>query len=85
MTAEDFQRYEWAENIELFKLYTAKEFMQIVSDDMNEMNAEKPTFEAEALSLQADGLLQGNEKGLDLLKPLTSVEAATMLLRASGI
>ena len=26
----------------------------------------------------------GNEKGLDLLKPLTRIEAATMLLRAMG-
>lgn len=44
----------------------------------------KPTFETEALQLQEEGLLKGNEKGLDLLKPLTRIEAATMILRALG-
>ena len=44
----------------------------------------KPTFSAEAEALQSEGLLQGNENGLDLLKPLTRIEAATMLLRAIG-
>ena len=34
--------------------------------------------------MQAEGLLKGNEKGLDLLKPLTRIEAATMILRALG-
>ena len=45
---------------------------------------EKPAFSAEAESLQSEGLLLGNENGLDLLKPLTRIEAATMLLRATG-
>ena len=45
---------------------------------------EKPVYEAEAEALQAAGLLKGNENGLDLLKPLTRIEAAAMLLRAIG-
>ena len=46
---------------------------------------EKPVYETEALALQSDGLLYGNERGLDLLKPLTRIEAAAILLRAMGI
>ena len=45
----------------------------------------KPTYEPEAKSLQADGLLKGNEKGLDLLKPLTRIEATAILVRAMGL
>ena len=45
----------------------------------------KPTYEKEAQSLQAAGLLQGNEKGLDLLKPLNRIEATTILVRALGL
>ena len=44
----------------------------------------KPTYESEAESLHQQGLLNGNENGLDLLKPLTRIEAAAMLLRALG-
>lgn len=44
----------------------------------------KSTYQTEAESLQERGLLKGNENGLDLLKPLTRIEAATMLLRAMG-
>lgn len=44
----------------------------------------KATFDAEAEALQAEGLLLGTEKGLELLKPLTRAEAATILLRAMG-
>ena len=44
----------------------------------------KPTYTTEAESLQADGLLNGNERGLDLLKPLTRIEATAMLVRAMG-
>lgn len=58
--------------------------MQIISDEVDVMNSVKLVFEAEALELQAKGLLNGNENGLDLLKPLTRIEAATMLLRALG-
>ena len=72
----------WTKNLEMYKLYEAKELFNIISEDTNEMNIHKPTYDAEAESLQNEGLLQGNENGLDLLKPLTRIEAATMLLRA---
>ena len=49
------------------------------------ISAEKPAFEPEALALQAAGLLHGNEKGLDLRKPLTRIEAITLLVRALGL
>lgn len=75
---------QWVEKLELFKLYNAKDFFETVSDEMDKMNSTKQTFETEALKLQENGLLYGNEKGLDLLKPLTRIEAATMLLRALG-
>lgn len=45
----------------------------------------KPTYETEAEQLKADGLLVGNEKGLDLLKPLTRIEAMAILVRAMGL
>lgn len=44
----------------------------------------KPTYETEAQSLYTDGLLKGNENGLDLLKPLTRIEATAILVRAMG-
>ena len=44
----------------------------------------KPTYESEAESLQSEGMLKGNENGLDLLKPLSRIESAAMLLRAKG-
>ena len=74
----------WLPELELYKLYTASEFMQIISDEENVMNAEKPIYEAEAEALQSEGLLYGNENGLDLLKPLTRIEATAMLVRALG-
>lgn len=46
---------------------------------------EKPVYTTEAESLQTDGLLNGNEKGLDLLKPLTRIEATAILVRAMGL
>ena len=80
----DSTYYKWIKNIEPYKLYNTKEFMQIISDEADVMNSVKPTYETEALSLQESGLLQRNENGLDLLKPLSRAEAATMLLRAMG-
>lgn len=74
----------WTKNLEMYKLYDAKELLNIISEDTNEMNMIKSTHEEEAESLQKNGLLYGNENGLDLLKPLTRIEAATMLLRALG-
>ena len=44
----------------------------------------KFTYDMEAEALQEKGLLLGTEKGLELLKPLTRAEAATILLRAIG-
>ena len=74
----------WTKNLEMYKLYDAKEIFNIISEDTNEMNISKPTYETEAESLQSDGLLYGNEKGLDLLKPLTRIEATAILVRAMG-
>jgi len=63
----------------------AQEYEQRRYDsNKNYVTPTKSTFETEALNLQEKGLLHGNEKGLDLLKPLTRIEAATMLLRALG-
>ena len=75
---------DWVSELELFKLYNAKDFFKNVADKMGEMNKAKPTYETEAESLQADGLLKGNENGLDLLKPLTRIEATAILVRAMG-
>ena len=75
---------DWVGELELFKLYNAKEFLNTVVEKMGEMNDIKPTYETEAESLQSDGLLYGNEKGLDLLKPLTRIEATAILVRAMG-
>lgn len=77
----DGQKY----TLELGKLYTANEVMQTLNTiDSWIVDTEKPVYEAEAEALQAAGLLKGNENGLDLLKPLTRIEAAAMLLRAIG-
>ena len=73
---------DWVSELELFKLYNAKDFFKTVADKMGEMNKVEPTYETEAESLQADGLLKGNENGLDLLKPLTRIEATAILVRA---
>lgn len=81
--------------IELYKLYTVSEIINSIEtvygndwiplqDVQKDVLAEKEVYQEEAESLQAEGLLKGTEKGLDLLKPLTRVEAATMLLRAMG-
>ena len=79
-----YNRDEWIQNIERYKLYSAKDFVRIISEEANVMNETKPTYETEAESLQADGLLKGNENGLDLLKPLTRIEATAILVRAMG-
>ena len=76
---------DWVSELELFKLYNAKDFFKTVADKMGEMNKVKPIYTTEAESLQADGLLNGNEKGLDLLKPLTRIEATAILVRAMGL
>ncbi len=86
--------------MEFYEIYTVNEILEYIenieenkSDDEWRMVerlqvnilATKPTYEAEAISLQNGGLLKGNDNGLDLLKPLTRAEAATMLLRALGV
>lgn len=82
-------------NIEMYKLYPAQEILNEITipegEDWPSRQWEgrdiadtKPTYTTEAESLQADGLLNGNEKGLDLLKPLTRIEATAMLVRAMG-
>lgn len=81
--------------IELYTLYEASEIMGAFNDLSVQNSPQtqvlakfvletKPTYESEAQSLQADGLLKGNEKGLDLLKPLTRIEATAILVRAMG-
>ncbi len=82
------------ENIEKYKLYPATEFIEKIIATEGEINAPtslaqrsklvKPTYESEAESLQSEGMLKGNENGLDLLKPLSRIESAAMLLRAKG-
>ncbi len=76
----------WVKSFEPFILYDAKEALNLISTEttFHSMNSQKQTFEQEAQALQTSGLLYGNENGLDLLKPLTRIEAATMLLRAMG-
>ena len=81
--------------IELYRLYEANEIMNAFND-LDVQNSPysqvlsklvletKPTYETEAESLQAVGLLKGNENGLDLLKPLTRIEATAILVRAMG-
>lgn len=81
--------------IELYTLYEASEMMGAFNDLKVQNSPQtqvlakfvlktKPTYEPEAQSLQADGLLKGNEKGLDLLKPLTRIESTAILVRAMG-
>lgn len=63
----------------------AKEYEQIwYSRNQSYVTPTKFTYDMEAEALQEDGLLLGTEKGLELLKPLTRAEAATILLRAMG-
>lgn len=52
--------------------------------EMERIVMEKPDYSKEAESLQQEGILLGNEKGLDLLKPLTRIEAVTILVRVLG-
>ena len=81
--------------IKLYTLYEASEIMNAFNDtdvqnsaysqNLSKLVIEaKPTYDTEAQSLQKAGLLKGNENGLDLLKPLTRIEAAAILVRAMG-
>lgn len=89
---------DYIPQIEQFKLYSVSEVINLISEffsskaensqayeELTEsINSTKPTYQTEAEALEAEGLLKGNENGLDLLKPLTRIEAAAMLLRAMG-
>ena len=89
--------YDVIANLEFGTLYTVDEMMDALADtelatrytikySMIELEeVRKSTYDAEAESLQQQGLLQGNENGLDLLKPLTRAEAVTLLIRAMGL
>lgn len=76
---------------DLYKLYDMSDIISLNEEQNREELGEyyispalKPVYTAEAESLQSEGLLRGNEKGLDLLKPLTRIEATAMLVRAMG-
>lgn len=49
------------------------------------VDEKKADFLSEAKKLQTDGILNGNENGLDLLKPLTRIEAAAILVRVADL
>lgn len=81
--------------IKPFEIYKANEMLEAFNDTdvknspysqniSESVLTTKPTYDREAESLQSEGLLRGNEKGLDLLKPLTRIEATAMLVRAMG-
>ena len=75
------------QNTESEQLYNAKYIFSLIGDEefvSAYVSSTKPTYQAEAEALQAEGLLYGNENGLDLLKPLSRIETAAMLLRALG-
>lgn len=75
-------------NLEKFKGYKMSELMASLGSyeqySVEGVFEEKPIYQTEAESLQSDGLLRGNDKGLDLLKPMTRIEATAMLVRAMG-
>ena len=79
--------------IEEYTLYPAQEVVEALASHegedwpyrqliAREIVQTKPTYQTEAEALQSEGLLHGNDNGLDLLKPLSRIEAAAMLLRA---
>lgn len=83
-------------DLEQFKVYDFKYMLQKIGETQvmgiggtdistKELLDKKNVFEEEAKILQQGGLLLGNEKGLDLLKPLTRAEAVTLLVRALGL
>ncbi len=72
-----------------FKVYTMAEIIQSTGEyeriKNKEMLETKETYQTEAESLQRDGILQGTDKGLELLKPLSRIEATTILVRILGL
>lgn len=79
------QKAEFAPQFQLFKIYDIERAISLICNDVQWMNCKKIEYITEAESLQQQGLLQGNENGLDLLKPLTRAEAVTLLIRAMGL
>ena len=86
---------DYIPQIEKYKLYAPNEILKQIAmpegqdwpsrfKESKKVADTKPTYTTEAESLKADGLLNGNENGLDLLKPLTRIEATAMLVRAMG-
>ena len=83
-------------DLEHFKVYDFSYILEKIGETQSmgiggrtvstkELLYEKNVYQEEAESLQQQGLLQGNENGLDLLKPLTRAEAVTLLIRAMGL
>lgn len=82
--------------IEMYTLYSVTEVLDAIAPIAEvqaatyngwlaqEAAKTKPTYEAEGNALMEAGLIQGNEKGLDPLKPLSRLEATTILVRALG-
>lgn len=82
--------------IELYTLYPVTEVLEAIAPIAEvqaatycgwlaqEAAITKPTYEAEGNALMEAGLIQGNEKGLDPLKPLSRLEATAILVRALG-
>ena len=81
-------------DIECFQLYSVDEVLEKIIN-YNNTNSywdlaknileKKAVYLAEAEQLQSEGLILGNESGLDLLKPLTRAEAVTLLVRSLGL
>ena len=97
-TANPRQNRQMPNSVEFFQIHTMAEILEslgeMYTDGTGNHNAiamrttlhYKPTFQTQAQALQEMGLLQGNEHGdLDLLRPLTRMEAITMLVRALGL
>ena len=75
--------------LESFKIYPMHEIIQSCANyeklDLPGLLDTKPTYEAEMTSLMEEGLLQGTDKGAEPLKPLSRMEATTILVRALGL
>jgi len=80
----DMQRlqiYPLADILETLTEFHAPDNWPIYTD----MLIPKPTFTQQAQHLYNQGLLLGDERGLDLLRPLNRIEATTVLIRALGL
>ena len=76
---------DYIANIKKYNIYSAEYVLNELGRNFERVRAIKPIYNEEAEALQQAGLLQGNENGLDLLKPLTRAEAVTLLIRAIGL